>query len=162
MIDNFIYSNTIKNPKNINESCVMFKDENDTFRGKIIYNIIKDIFIIYGQFLNNKPNIVLEYMAPQKIPQMYSYSGSGLPYPSKDVAFSETMNKGICKTNELGQFIFELYHPNSYYINQGNILVKPHVYIKCGNSEYNLTISDPVPFRSLTSLPNQPNRVQGR
>ena len=94
-----------------------------------------------------------------------SYSGSGLPFPNEEVAFSDTPNKGNIVVSN-GSFKVEVIYPNSYYINCGTKLVPPQVCLKLDNCDKELEIvlsSGPfIPNRSLSSLPGRVKRDSTR
>lgn len=135
------------------------------FKNPYIYGIIKydpktDTFIIQGQSpLNQK----IKYWAANPIWSNYSYSGSGLPFPNHEIAYQNTINQGQVLLNK-GQFTIKLLHPSEYYVDQGKKLLKPHVHLQLVNQNKIITLvmADYLPYRSLTSLPNRPNRTIGR
>jgi len=86
------------------------------------------------------PNTKLIYWAAAPTPRGYSFSGSGLPYPSYKVAIEGTSNIGSTMTSTDGTFSFKLRMPNSYYDDNGN-LVPPEVKIKPCNSN-NVAVVD--------------------
>jgi hypothetical protein len=94
---------------------------------------------------------------------MYSYNGSGLPFPNKEVAYWNSRNNNIKKKlkmdieNEkeinINYPYFELISeiPNSYYNNFE--LIKPEIIIKYISNNKEITLKIPVdnrvPYRSL-------------
>lgn len=92
----------------------------------------------------------------------YSMDGSGLPYPSADIAFDETPNQGMVHTGLGGSFKFQIRTPASYYIEGGSILVPPTIYITPVNSygikvgdERNIVIGPSLSHRYLTTPPQR-------
>ncbi len=87
-----------------------------------------------------------------------SYSGSALPYPSPDIAFENTPNRGAVKVSG-GKFKFNIRYPSSFYAGLGTYYVEPHVYYKvCDNSGkestvHQIKIGHGVPYRTLTYPP---------
>lgn len=82
-----------------------------------------------------------------------SYSGSGLPFGSAKMAFSYGVQRGSAKA---GKFKVILNQPNSYY-DEGT-LVPPTVYISSSDLRISLQVAEPIPNRSLHSLPDRPKR----
>ncbi len=94
-----------------------------------------------------------------------SYSGSGLPFPNKEMALSDTQNAGKINLSDNGSFRIEVLYPNSYYINGGTKLVPPQVCLKFDNTdelEVKLSDSPFIPNRSLSALPGRANRSSMR
>ena len=80
------------------------------------------------------PNTKLIYWAVSPITTGYSFSGSGLAYPSYKVGIEGTPNIGSTMTRADGTFQFRIQMPNSYY-NDNGTLVPPEVKIKPCNSD---------------------------
>jgi hypothetical protein len=134
--------------------------KNADVSGLIKYNESRDTFTISGQTLANR---AVTYWAASPLWRNYSYAGSGLPYANHLMAYENTTNKGTVKLNK-GQFSIELQHPSGYYVNQGRTLLKPHVHLHLldQNKVLTVVIADFFPYRSLTNLPNHPDRTIGR
>jgi hypothetical protein len=102
-------------------------------------------------------NNTIFYIAAGPPNYMTTYSGSGLPFYSKEQALFNTPNKGKVIVNTNNEAIIKLYYPNSYNEDVGNIVVKPHVTLfYYSNSiivEKKIILSKGIPFRSL-SHPN--------
>ena len=77
----------------------------------------------------SKPNTKLIYWAAAPPTRGYSFSGSGLPFPSYKVAIEGTSNVGSTMTQQDGTFKFRIQMPNSYYAENGD-LVPPEVKVK--------------------------------
>lgn len=82
-----------------------------------------------------------------------SFSGSGLPFPSPDMAFQNTKNIGSVEADN-GIFKIKMYYPNAYYVGLGSMYVPPHVHLKICEEGYNdffsIKIGAGVPYRTLT------------
>jgi hypothetical protein len=131
--------------------------------GKVTYDANNDVFTVEGQFTNSH-NVSMNYWAANPIPRMYSYSGSGLPFPNPSEAYENTPNQGQILLDNDGKFTFKLDHPAGYYVRQGKILMKAHVHLKTSSDEtvYTVMIADYFPYRSLKNLPDRPNRSVNR
>lgn len=139
----------------------LLKFQGPTISGNVTYDPITDTFILSGTMSTSD---TIEYFASNPIPKNYSYSGSGLPFPNPQVAYENTPNHGLIHTNDNGEFQIKLYHPSEYYVKQGTKLLKPHVHLKSQQQHqmYTIILGDFLPYRSLSSLPNMPNRTIGR
>jgi hypothetical protein len=92
----------------------------------------------------------VKYMAADPFDRRYSFSGSGMPFHSKEQAFCNKHNFGsvIIENNS---FFFEIDMPNSFYINLGSELIKPTLYLRFDDEPTkNIVIGEPLPFKSLT------------
>ena len=86
----------------------------------------------------------------------YSFTGSCLPFPNEDVAYENTPNQGTIEIYDIN-FSLKFIKPNSYYTNQGKVLVKPHVNIMfmTGDNKplgtiYKIDIDNYIPYRTLS------------
>lgn len=99
-------------------------------------------------------NKTIFYRAAGPPNYMSTYSGSGLPFYSREQAMFNTPNKGKVKLNTNDEAVIKLYYPNSYNENLGNVLIKPHVTLfYYSNSilvEKQIFLSKGVQFRSLS------------
>jgi hypothetical protein len=131
------------------------------FSGTVTYNPVNDTFNVKGYAPKSS---TLRYEAATPLWRNYSYAGSGLPYPDAEIAYDGTPNKGLVKLGIDGSFVITVAHPSEYYINQGKTLLKPHINIHLVEQKKDITllIGDYFPCRSLTGLPNHPNRTIGR
>ena len=85
-----------------------------------------------------------------------SYSGSALPFPNEAFAFENTTSKGLVTT---GAFEFVLPYPNAHYVDVTGLLLKPYIRFILDGVKYDVSIGDQlIPNRSLTGLPNRPDR----
>ena len=78
-----------------------------------------------------------------------------------------SINSGTMQTQSNGLFKFAVYQPNSYYTCGGKHMVPPSVKfaVDFGNGNekvYHVPLNDGYRGRSLTNLPNKPNRSTGR
>lgn len=132
--------------------------ENENISCKVLrenINIYIDC-IIKDEMLNNK----LYYYAANTPDRLTNFSGSGLPFPSREVAFEGSPNIGRkLINNETKQFRLELLRPNTYY-DENYELVEPEVIIKyvLKNNKtrvLNIPIDNKIPFRSLLQNKNK-------
>jgi hypothetical protein len=141
----------------------MMAFSNPKLTGRIVYDATTTSFNLSGKF-NEITGQPLKYWAANPIPRMYSYSGSGLPYPNPEVAYENTPNQGEVLVDDAGQFSINLVQPSGYYTRQGSVLMKPHIHFRVPgyNHVFTMFIADDFPYRSLSSLPDRPNRSIGR
>jgi len=85
-----------------------------------------------------------------------SFSGSGLPFPNENVAFTKSKNSGLVKING-ENFSFNVTMPNSYYKNMGAVYVDPEVKIQIVDKDnkgiskvQSIKVGNGIPFRTLT------------
>lgn len=132
--------------------------ENENISCKVLRENI-NIFIdctIKDEMLNNK----VYYYAANTPDRLTNFSGSGLPFPSREVAFEGSPNIGRkLINNETKQFRLELLRPNTYY-DENYELVEPEVIIKyvLKNNKtrvLNIPIDNKIPFRSLLQNKNK-------
>lgn len=142
----------------INGSYLEFS--NSDISGTVRYDLVSDQFVIEGQTMATK---TINYRAANPLWRNYSYAGSGLPYPNHVIAYENTVNQGTIPVNG-GRFTLKLSHPSEYYVDLGKKLLKPHVHLHLvdPNRTITLVIGDFLPYRSLTNLPNHPDRTIGR
>jgi hypothetical protein len=100
----------------------------------------------------------LLYVAAAPPECSYSYMGSGLPFPSAEIAYQSTENQGLAYLKDDGKFQFTLRQPNSYYVDCGSKLIRPHVHLYIGSEIFNIQLGNGIPLRSLSNLPGMPNR----
>lgn len=126
--------------------------------GMVLNNDSGDI-IVKGKTKSNNPNATVLFWAPAPADYITSYSGSGLPFASQEMAFDNTPNTGSVKSSD-GNFEFKLKYPNGYYTGLGTVYMSPHVNIKvCENDKeqckeiVTIKLSEGIPFRSLSYPP---------
>mgnify|MGYP001183002765 CR=1 FL=1 len=111
-------------------------------------------FLVKGKVSSNSSNGLLKYIASSPPDFRTSYTGSGLPFPNTEIAYQNTPNKGAVKM-ENGEFSIYINYPNSFYLNQGTMLLPPHVLVKvCDDNDDNVEIvqlGESIPHRTLTS-----------
>jgi len=125
--------------------------------GTIIYNQTGGELNVSGQLKNTSLNADISFWAAAPPTKGISFSGSCMPYPSPEVAYDRTPNKGIVKAVN-GQFNFVLKYPNAYYIGLGSLYIPPHINFKITEPEsagkqthnFSVQIDDGIPFRMLT------------
>ncbi len=118
----------------------------------IVLNSGQGEFTVKGKISSNSgKKLKLLYYASNPSTYNGSYSGSGLPFPNKQVAFENSPNQGAVLTNKDGSFEIKVKYPNSYYIDLGRTYVQPVVYIKvCGQKKvHTIKLGNGIPFRSL-------------
>ena len=92
----------------------------------------------------------VKYMAADPIERRFSFSGSGLPFHSKEQAFCNKKNFGVATINN-NTFSFTIQMPNSFYINLGTELVEPTLYLSFDNGpNKSVVIGKSLPFKSLS------------
>ncbi len=102
-------------------------------------------FTVYGKVPTGiKMNSIVRWWAPNPPDFRQSYTGSGLPFPSEEIAFDNTKNQGVVQADANGNFVIRLYYPNGYYVNCGKDYVKPHVNFKICESS---TSTDGIFYR---------------
>lgn len=80
-----------------------------------------------SRLLTNQCQIYIQYWAPAPPDFRHSNSGSGLPFPNEDFAYSNTINTGRSILARDGTFVINIKYPNSFYKILGTILVKPNI-----------------------------------
>ena len=106
--------------------------------------------------INSNNKYYIKYTAANSPTYSTNYSGSGLPYPTEDIAFENTPNRGIVEVVN-SSFSFSIQYPNSYYINMGTVYVEPNVKLilvtkdnsQIGNHAI-INLGQGIPFRTLT------------
>lgn len=127
-------------------------------KGEVLLNPVTKVFTIRGTS-NGK---TLRYLAAAPPDFRQSYAGSGLPFPNEEIAYDHTANVGELQLTN-GQFQFQIMYPNSYYVNSGSTLIKPHVHIVIDETDaFDVKLGQPlVPNRSLKHLDGRPRRSDG-
>lgn len=110
---------------------------------------------ISGVVKNNVGNTLVMYWAAAPAHRNASFSGSGMPYASAEMAFDRSPNVGAVKTNENGEFQFKIKYPSAYYAGLGSLYIPPQVHIKvCSDNNDvfdTVKLGEGIPFRTLTS-----------
>jgi hypothetical protein len=121
-------------------------------QGEIINNLDGNI-VVKGKLKIPKQNVRVVYWASNPPDGTYSFSAAGMPYPSPEIAFENTVNKGSI-ISDGDSFEFKIYYPNSYYVGQGSLYMPPHVFVKICDPEYDnvetIQLGPGIPFRTLT------------
>jgi hypothetical protein len=136
--------------KNVNESNFVVNLD--------IKKFTPDSYIVSGN-VNTNPyseQLFVKYSAANPPTYNANFSGSGLPYPTEEIAFENTPNRGVVEVIN-GQFSISIKYPNSYYINMGTVYVEPHIRLilvdknnkEIGESQY-VNLGEGIPFRTLT------------
>ena len=135
---------------------------NDVFHGHVVYDIKNNIYNVKVEFADQFKNkgMVGKYWAANSFDRRYTCSGSGLPFATPVQAYENTPCEGSFDINKTGIVYIKLLRPNSYYINQCNKLLPPHVHLNVNGSPriHTIILGDNLPNRSLVSLPNKPDR----
>lgn len=170
MSDNSFAGMNFNNPesKNIFKTysemmCPDYKNENENsfiVNLNLIKNNDNSLLISGNVDLNsNSEKYYIKYTAANPPTYSSNYSGSGLPYPTEDIAFDNTPNRGVVEVKD-GKFSFRLNYPNSYYINMGSVYIEPNVKLVLvdknntiiGDNKV-LNLGNGVPFRRLSRNP---------
>jgi len=124
----------------------------------------RGIFTISGRV---KAGDGLSFKAADPADRRLAVSGSGLPFANPSMAFDGS-NMGNAILKNFGMFDIQITRPNSYYTHHGKVLVAPHVDLQVLDDkgviihETRVELGEPIPNRSLTGLPGNPNRTTGR
>jgi hypothetical protein len=119
----------------------------------IINGILKDP--LRSQLLSFK-KVYVQYWASSPSDSIHSFSGSGLPFPSEDIAYSNSPNIGRVELGKDGSFVIKIIYPNSYYNKLGSEYVKPHLKLLFNDENGNMygkivtiLLGNGIPYRSL-------------
>jgi hypothetical protein len=86
-------------------------------------------------------------IAANPIDMMSNYSGSGLPFPSSEIAFENTPNIYILNSST---FDIEFKYPNSYYMPNGRDKIPPTIYLIADNKIIQTyVLPDILPLKTL-------------
>ena len=123
-----------------------------TFTGTI--EIDGEFVMIKGNIKDTIKNHTLRYLAASPVEKRMSFSGSGLPYSSAEMAFENSKNKGDIEAGLDNYINIKIDMPSAFYTGLGTVLVAPTVYIKYNNGiedvVIDIKIAEPVPYRMLT------------
>jgi hypothetical protein len=121
----------------------------------VVDGIIKDP--LRSTLLSVGKQIYVQYWASSPPDSRHSFSGSGLPFPNEEMAYSNSPNVGRALLGNDGSFSIKLLYPNSYYKTLGSDYVKPNVKILFSDENGNMygkivtvILGDGIPYRSLT------------
>jgi hypothetical protein len=123
----------------------------------VVNNNPMDKVIVRGRILDDVDNGMIKYIAPSPATHYTSFSGSGMPYPSEEIAFTNTPNVGQQKL-KLNKFNIELIMPNSYCKNLCNDIVEPELLIKYISDGKHNIIKIPVGNKILYRSHNYPKQ----
>ena len=97
---------------------------------------------------NNK----IYYIAAAPADYRGSFSGSGLPFYSKEQAYYNTPNTGNKLLNE-NKYTIKLVYPNAYYDSLDGPIIYPHIkiyyYVKGVQKNIDLKLQNRIPFRDI-------------
>lgn len=104
---------------------------------------------------SNIKNKTIHYVAAAPADMRASYTGSGLPFTSPEMALQGSPNFGSVYLNDSKTFKISLKMPNSYYAGHGSVIIPPTLYLiyhDNANTEKNIAIvlRNSIPFRTLT------------
>ena len=143
-------------------SVLPFSSANGNCEGQILTDQNWNI-TVNGICKVNGVNTV-KYAAAAPADFRMSYMGSGLPYPSEEVAYEGSPNVGSASISGNGSFSFTLISPNAYYKDNGSTFVEPHVHFTIGTEYFDVPLPSARRYnnRSLTTIPGRTNRATGR
>jgi hypothetical protein len=99
-------------------------------------------------------NNEIRYIAANPPDYITSFSGSALPFHNEEQAFDDTPNIGSVMLSDTNEAVINVFYPNSYYDELGNVLVKPHIklFFNVNNTlkQVDVKLSEGIPYRSLT------------
>jgi hypothetical protein len=113
---------------------------------------------VHGTITEMVDDDELFYIAAAPADHRISFTGSGLPFANPTQAFQHTPNQGriVLRGNT---FDIPLRYPNSYYINLGERLIPPTIYLNykvAGERRMiDFVIAKQIPFRLLTYPNNE-------
>jgi hypothetical protein len=146
--------------KNFNESSFVANLE--------LKKVSNDSYLVKGDVSTNpmSEQLFVKYSAANPPTYNANFSGSGLPYPTEEIAFENTPNRGAVEVIN-NKFTISIRYPNSYYINMGTVYVAPHIRLilcdknnkEIGEVQY-INLGEGIPFRTL-SWPVQRNWNKG-
>ena len=127
-----------------------------------------EIVTFTGSIINPANYSIVEIIAANPIDRRMSYGGSGLPFPSAEVAFEGTPNRLFFDEVPSPSFKGEFAYPNRYYLADARTLVAPSVFFiltpkTAGADPIYVHYELPVPSDELNlrSLNHRPERVVG-
>ena len=146
-------NNWLRNNKNF-ETCNITVSTNSK-KQLVVDGIIKDP--LKSTLLSSGKQIYVQYWASSPPDSRHSFSGSGLPFPNEEMAYSNSPNIGRSLLGNDASFSIKLIYPNSYYKTLGSKYVKPNVKLLFSDGNGNMygkiitvVLGDGIPYRSLT------------
>ena len=129
-----------------------FNFEIDCMRGSVLTS--KFDVQITGIFNDIADNNTIYFVAPNPPDYRQSFSGSGLPFFSREQAFQNTPNKIRYLLQNDNTIQFNMLMPNAFYDNLGNNIVTPHITMNYKRNnidvEHIIKLDNGIPFRTLT------------
>ena len=143
-----------------NTMCPQYKNLNESgfvIKLNVKNNNNNNAFTINGKLnRTSSEKHYIKYSAANPPTYNSNFSGSGLPYPSEEIAFENTPNRGVVEIIN-GEFNFSIRYPNSYYVNMGTIYVEPHIKLTIVDKDNknigetkSVNLGEGIPFRTLT------------
>lgn len=113
----------------------------------------KHDIIVKGVLNDSVIDNELRYIAAGPADRRASFAGSGLPFHSEKQAFDNTPNRGVVQLNGKS-FEIPLLFPNAYYIEVGNKLVPPSLYLHYTDARgddrtITIKLGDAIPYRLI-------------
>jgi hypothetical protein len=110
-------------------------------------------YVVKGMIETKTSDAKLLFWAANPASRGYSFTGSGLPYPSAEMAFEDTPNRGVVPVRG-NYFEFRVHFPNAFYVGLGTRYIPPSVFVKVceegsDNKIHRITLGNGIPFRSL-------------
>jgi hypothetical protein len=110
-------------------------------------------YVVKGMTRSFGSSAKLLFWAANPASRGYSCAGSGLPYPSAEMAFEDTPNRGVVHINN-GYFEFRVHFPNAFYASLGTRYVEPCVFVKvCEEGRespiQSIVLGNGIPFRTI-------------
>lgn len=121
--------------------------------------------IVVSGTIHDKPdNGTVWYLAASPPDYRASFTGSAQPFASPQQAFENTPNAGQLNVGGDGRYSVPLLYPNSYYVDLGNTLVPPTMYMMYTRNgvevKKSIRVGNGMPYRSLDhphARDNNPN-----
>jgi hypothetical protein len=118
-----------------------------------------DVLQIQGTVTNPSRYDKMELIGASPIDRMTNYSGSGLPFPNPEIAFSNTPNKYEIPKDGTVNTVFK--RPNSYYAVDTYTKVKPSVFVKLSSPRLvdpiiiKFELEDKLPLKTVFYRPER-------
>jgi hypothetical protein len=99
------------------------------------------------------------YLAAHPADRMASFTGSGLPSPTIDIALRDSPNKGTAEADAIGNYVINMMYPNTYY--HGKQVVPPtlHVfyYVNGTGTVQGVPLGPRIPARDVVTQVTSPD-----
>lgn len=121
----------------------------DGCSGYVQHTMTNDV-IIEGRFEGRVNDQTWTYRAAAPADMRASFTGSGLPFTSPEMALQGSPNVGTVTIDSTNSFKITVKMPNSYYAAHGTVLVRPTVYLMQGDRTISIVVEHSIPYRTLT------------